>query len=281
VAYRVKTVCGDMTSKLASDLSDETWVEEHTIVTENGKSCILMEYPGADLKALVEHFHLKNVIAKNAKKVSLSCKSKYMPMLIKHLYGDDDEMEHSLCCSNIESTIISSMVEEEKITEWLKSAGKTSEPKLLYRASRDGWGASDFHRMCDGKGATVTVVKSSGGYIFGGYTEVAWSGVAWSGGVGYKSSTESFLFSLKDHAGVGPVKMPIKSDQTDYAVYHHSNNGLFFGNIDLCVASNANADPSSYSNVGNTYQLPSNTNDPHFLAGSHNFTVSEYEVFLV
>ena len=51
-AYRVKTVCGDMTSKLARDLFDDTWIEEHTIVTENGKACILIEYPGADLKAL-------------------------------------------------------------------------------------------------------------------------------------------------------------------------------------------------------------------------------------
>ena len=76
--------------------------------------------------------------------------------------------------------------------------------------------------MCDGKGATVTVVKSSGGYIFGGYTDVAWrqSGQ-------YKPSTESLLFSLKDHAGVGPVKMPIKS--TGHAVVHYSSYGPFFG----------------------------------------------------
>ena len=70
----------------------------------------------------------------------------------------DGALSTETCCSGIESTIISSMVENEKITEWLASAGKTSEPKLLYRASRDGWGASDLHRMCDGKGATVTVI---------------------------------------------------------------------------------------------------------------------------
>ncbi len=224
----------------------------------------------------MQHFHLKNVIAEGAKKVSLSCKSKYTPMLIKHFYGDDDEMVRSLCYSDIESTVISSKVDNEKITEWLASAGKTSEPKLLYRASRDGWDASDFHRMCDGKGATVTVVKSSDGYIFGGYTDVAWE----QNGV-WKSSAESFLFSLKDHEGVGPVKMPIKSHMTGDAVYHDSNYGPFFGDGDLDVASNANSNTSSYSNVGYTYQLPSNTNDPHFLTGSRNFTVSEYEVFLV
>jgi len=42
-AYKAKTLRGDVTSKLARDLSDNIWVEEHTIVTENGKTCILME----------------------------------------------------------------------------------------------------------------------------------------------------------------------------------------------------------------------------------------------
>ena len=46
---------------------------------------------------------------------------------------------------------------------------------LLYRASRDGWAASNFHSCCDNKGPTVTVVKS-GNYIFGGYTEQHWDG---------------------------------------------------------------------------------------------------------
>ena len=96
-------------------------------------------------------------------------------MLIKHFYNDDDETVRSLCRSDIKSTIISSKVEDVKISEWLASVGKKSEPKLLYLASRDGWDASDFHRMCDGKGATLTVVNSSGGYIFGGYTDVAWA----------------------------------------------------------------------------------------------------------
>ncbi len=131
--------------------------------------------------------------------------------------------------------------------------------------------------MCDVKGATVTVVKSSGGYIFVGYTDVAWGQIQ-----GFRSSTESFLFSLKDHAGIGPVKMPIMNNETGYAVLHHSSYGpLFGGGHDLCVASNANANNSSYCKVGHTYQRPSNTNDPHFLTGSRNFTVSEYEVFLV
>ena len=131
--------------------------------------------------------------------------------------------------------------------------------------------------MCNGKGAIVTVVKSSGGYIFVGYTDVSWRHIQ-----GFRMSSESFLFSLKDHAGIGPVKMPIKRAATGHAVCHKSSYGpTFGGGHDLHVDSNANANNSSYCKVGHTYQRPSNTNDPHFLTGSRNFTVSEYEVFLV
>ena len=89
------------------------------------------------------------------------------------------------------------------------------------------------------------------------------------------------MFNLKDHAGIGPVKMPIKSNKTDYAVFHNSMVGPAFGYIDLDVESNANANSESSSHVGDTYELPSNTDDPFFLTGSMYFTASEYEIFLV
>jgi len=44
---------------------------------------------------------------------------------------------------------------------------------LLYRASREGWTASNFHACCDFKGPTMTVVKCEDN-IFGGYTEESW-----------------------------------------------------------------------------------------------------------
>lgn len=50
-------------------------------------------------------------------------------------------------------------------------------PGLLYRGSRDGWRSSDFHKCCDNKGPTVTLIKvvtTGGKYIFGGYTDQSW-----------------------------------------------------------------------------------------------------------
>ena len=42
-----------------------------------------------------------------------------------------------------------------------------------WHAKTDGLAASTFHSNCDGKGPTVTIIKS-GNYIFGGYTDVSW-----------------------------------------------------------------------------------------------------------
>ena len=40
---------------------------------------------------------------------------------------------------------------------------------LLYRGTRDGFGANDFHSKCDGNSNTLTILKAHGSsYIFGG-----------------------------------------------------------------------------------------------------------------
>ena len=42
-----------------------------------------------------------------------------------------------------------------------------------WHAKTDGSAASVFHDNCDGKGPTVTIIKS-GSYIFGAYTDASW-----------------------------------------------------------------------------------------------------------
>jgi len=82
-------------------------------------------------------------------------------------------------------SVILSIEQRETLLNWLKESQaitNDSADKLLYRASRDGWAASNFHSCCDNKGPTVTVIKS-GNYIFGGYTEKSWDG-------GYRLSKE-------------------------------------------------------------------------------------------
>lgn len=48
---------------------------------------------------------------------------------------------------------------------------------LMYRATRDGFSASNFHLKCDNKPNSLVIIKSADGSVFGGYTEQNWSGI--------------------------------------------------------------------------------------------------------
>lgn len=74
-----------------------------------------------------------------------------------------------------EGSLILSLGHRQILTNWLqaKLASVTFTYTLIYRASRNGWNAVNFHSACDRKGPTITVVKS-GNNIFGGYTEQSW-----------------------------------------------------------------------------------------------------------
>jgi len=84
----------------------------------------------------------------------------------------------ALKISCFKDSVILSSDQRESLMTWLKECQaitNESADKLLYRASRNGWAASNFHSCCDNKGPTATVIKS-GDYIFGGYTDQSWDG---------------------------------------------------------------------------------------------------------
>jgi hypothetical protein len=45
---------------------------------------------------------------------------------------------------------------------------------LLWRGSRDGFRADDFHCRCDGHAPTLTLIQDTARNIFGGFTPVEW-----------------------------------------------------------------------------------------------------------
>ena len=65
--------------------------------------------------------------------------------------------------------------------------------KLLYRGSVDGKSSSAFHEKCDGKGNTISIIRSNQHYIFGGYAVNKWTKNAFTW---VNDDFKSFVFSL-------------------------------------------------------------------------------------
>jgi len=146
---------------------------------------------------------------------------------------------------------------------------------LLWRGSRDGFDAAAFHRLCDGKANTVTVIKNTNGFIFGGFTAIPWS----SSGNDEADST-AFLFSLTNPSNT-LLKLKVKLGQN--AVSHYSSQGPRFGDNDLYVSSLSNTNRYSYMNLV-SYEFPNgkggNEGGKFIAGGSDNyFQTTEIEVF--
>jgi hypothetical protein len=142
---------------------------------------------------------------------------------------------------------------------------------LLYRGTRDGFSASTFHRRCNGSGPTISVIKSSSGYIFGGYNPNSWTS---SGN--YQKASGSFLFSLTNAWSTSPTKF---SWNRDHGPCDRPRYGPTFGDgHDLHISDACNTNQCSYSHFPYSYQDTMGKGNNTF-AGSKYFSVSEIEVF--
>jgi hypothetical protein len=144
---------------------------------------------------------------------------------------------------------------------------------LLYRGTRDGFGANDFHSKCDNHSNTITVLKPNGSsYIFGGFTSINWDcSSVW------KSDPNAFLFSLtnKDNQ---PSKM--RQLNITHSIFCHSSYGPTFGaGHDIYICNAANTTAGSQSNLGNSYQHPQPSQGHSYLTGLAQFQLSEIEVY--
>ena len=150
---------------------------------------------------------------------------------------------------------------------------------LLYRASVDGFRAADFHRKCDDRTNTLTIIKTTENYVFGGYTSAAWN----QHNQNYNSDSSAFIFSLINKENT-PLKMGIKPSNYGNAIYSQSNYGpTFGGGHDFQISDSSKNNRNSYSNLGHSYKFDKYTHGSNeaknFLAGSYNFQVTEIEVF--
>ena len=89
---------------------------------------------------------------------------------------------------------------------------------LIYKATRDGFAASDFHRTCDGKGENLGVIRSANSYLFGWWTPLSWSSSA-----GYVKDASTFIFTLTNPAGVPEKYRNIDSSRAIYTTAQNTD----------------------------------------------------------
>jgi hypothetical protein len=77
-------------------------------------------------------------------------------------------LEKSFLPSN-EMRILENFLQQKKVCKTNKSYFQK-----LYVASQNGFHASNFHSLCDGKKKILVIIKANG-YYFGGYTSSGWS----------------------------------------------------------------------------------------------------------
>ena len=184
-------------------------------------------------------------------------------------------------CGNLyQGTINSAILSTDEMKNNLLTLCKLSGKQfnLIYRATRDGFKAKSFHSKCDNQPKTLTIVKTTTGYIFGGYISVAWDSTS-----GFKSDPKAFLFNLVN-ALSAPHIMPAQVGDTKSVYCDASYGPVFGGGHDLFISRNSNKTSSSFFNLSNSYNFTSavyrSNQDKPFLAGS-NFTTSEIEVFIL
>ncbi|CDW74229.1 tldc domain-containing protein [Stylonychia lemnae] len=149
--------------------------------------------------------------------------------------------------------------------------------QLLYRATKDGFKAADFHYRCDNKGPSISFILSEHGQVFGGYSSISWQSPEDSK---YHIDKEALIFQLSKNT------LHQQHRHFENAVRHCKDYLMVFGKTnDIQILPDCNKNDNSRSNLGSTYMLPSGLTwgewAKEYLAGSYHFKVIEIEVYQV
>ncbi|KAL7539343.1 hypothetical protein ACHAXR_009227 [Thalassiosira sp. AJA248-18] len=96
----------------------------------------------------------------------------------------------------------------------------------VYKATKDGWSAINFHKCVDGKGSAFVVALSKSGKRFGGFNPLGWMSSD-----DYGNSNAAFLWFEK---GGKTMKCPILPGGNT-AIYDFASGGPNFGAADFCI----------------------------------------------
>ena len=164
-----------------------------------------------------------------------------------------------------DSVILTTKENREKMLNFIDK--KIKNVNLLYRGTRDGDLAKNFHSACDNKGPTLTLCREKSGNIFGGYTEAEWDNKERHP----KYDKNAFIFSIT-------YDKKFVSQNYENSIECNPNYGPVFGfNGDLTIESKFLISENSMWTGQETYF----DKKYEIVNGNHFFEVNELEVFSI
>ena len=138
---------------------------------------------------------------------------------------------------------------------------------LLYRASRDGFTAESFHKRSGDMKHTLTVVRSSNGYVFGGYYDSPCNSTSV---LIEDMSLKGFMFGFDRY--VEPTCLVKWISNTVRCL--HGYGPVFGDNYEIVIANNSNNNQESYSSLIYSPILADNEDAQIYVAGTYKFQVN-------
>ncbi|KAK8805323.1 hypothetical protein WA158_001980 [Blastocystis sp. Blastoise] len=204
---------------------------------------------------------------------------------MNELFGDKGRKEahKKLVKGNFKQSLILNEDNIVSLVDWL---GEEKKWKLLFRASEHNYDKDEFHKYCDNKGETVTIIKHIGHdnqiNVFGGYTDQSWESLEYPG---WKSYSKEFVFTLINEHGIPATKYGYINSDKSFAICSDKVYAPNFGyDCDIYLSNNCHSNNDSYCHAScydefNTPQKSSlfvNTNSSE---NYNYFQVEEYEVW--
>ena len=123
--------------------------------------------------------------------------------------------------------------------------------------SVNGSNSKDFHKYCDNKGATLTIIETEDNFIFGGFTTLDWkyngkydySSNGFGNDIRYDKGKTTFLFSLN------VMKKYDMFNRENIAIIIRKDLGPTFGNYDLYLNEDLKSGSITSTKESNFFEL--------------------------
>ncbi len=208
------------------------------------------------------HTKLANILFSESDKISDKYRNTVKDLKPKRVFKIAFSNDLLLCDSNWKS-----------IRDWIGETDIFSEPiqpKLLFKANRDGFAAQEFKLRCNGIKNTLTIAKTNHGKLFGGFTPLVWETPSEPISYSNDPNEKTFIFSCDFNE-----KYSLKTNQ--YAICNTQNQGPIFGEkSDFEIVDKCNLSSNNNCNLGYSYKCHRTYEE--FLGDKH-YLIEDYEVY--